>query len=111
MTEMTADRRGALAGFTITPADAGDHDTLGALHAACFSSPWSAEEISHLLAPPNMLAFLAHDHRHGAAHCGFIMVRHAADETEILTLGVVPPARRRGRCNGLARGGIGGTGG
>lgn len=101
MTGTLTDRNGAVAGITMGPADADDLDTLGALHAACFSSAWPAHDFAELLAPQYMFAFMAQDHRQGAAPCGFIVVRHAADEAEILTLGVDPSARRRGVATAL----------
>jgi len=68
----------------ISPADAG---LLADLHAMAFDHAWSAVEFSALL--------------NGAATGwrtadGFILVRQAAGEAEILTLAVAPAARRRG---------------
>jgi len=68
----------------MTPAD------LAALHRACFimPRPWSASEISGLLALPG--CFLETE-----SH-GFLMGRAMADEAELLTLAVDPAARRLG---------------
>lgn len=63
---------------------------LAFLHAVCFSRPraWSAAEFTGLLGSPGV--FLC-----GAA-AGFVMGRVVADEAEVLTLAVAPPARRAG---------------
>ena len=63
---------------------------LAALHAKCFAETWSAEWIASLLAQPGAFACLAED------DTGFILVRAAGDEAEVLTLAVEPAARRRG---------------
>lgn len=62
-----------------------------ALHAACFSAAeaWGAEAIALMLELPGAFGVL----RPGA---GFVLARVAADEAEILTLAVVPAARRAG---------------
>lgn len=61
--------------------------------------PWSPDEFSALLATPGCFGHVlvdGDDHR----PCGLILLRVAADEAEILTIGVVP--ERRGR-RGAAR--------
>jgi len=66
----------------------GDPATLAALHATSFPDAWNAKSIADLLAGPGVFAFAADD--------GFVMVRVAAGEAEILTLAVVPEARGKG---------------
>ncbi|MGC9953856.1 MAG: ribosomal protein S18-alanine N-acetyltransferase [Rhizomicrobium sp.] len=68
-----------------------DVDILARLHAASFADAWSAEWIAKLLAQPGTFAFVA-----GGEVGGFILVRAAGGEAEILTLAVAPAARRRG---------------
>jgi ribosomal-protein-alanine N-acetyltransferase len=68
-----------------------DTDVLAHLHATSFADAWSAEWLAKLLVQPGTFAFLA-DGDSG----GFILVRAAGGEAEILTLAVVPAARRRG---------------
>jgi ribosomal-protein-alanine N-acetyltransferase len=66
---------------------------LAAIHAAAFSgshdSPWSAAAFAALLDQPGVFAIESRD--------GFILMRAAADEAEILTLAVRPEARRGGQ--------------
>jgi tRNA threonylcarbamoyladenosine biosynthesis protein TsaB len=75
--------------------EAGEPDVAGLarVHAASFAEAWSAASIAGLLATPGTFALLA---RQDGEAVGFILVRAAADEAEILSLGVVPAWRRRG---------------
>ena len=66
-------------------------EILARLHAASFADGWSAEWIAKLLVLPGTFAFLA-----GGECGGFVLVRVADGEAEILTLAVAPAARRRG---------------
>ncbi|MBX3503699.1 MAG: GNAT family N-acetyltransferase [Alphaproteobacteria bacterium] len=70
-----------------------------ALYRLVFPQPWerswSAAEFSALLATPGCFGHLLVEPGDGAA-CGLILLRAAADEAEILTLGVTPQRRRRG---------------
>ena len=61
---------------------------LAALHAEAFDAPWDAAAFESLLGQAGV--HLAEDPD------GFILMRTAADEAEILTLAVRPGARRRG---------------
>ena len=67
--------------------------TLAALHALCFAQGWSARSIGQLLGTQGAFALLAEQ---GGAACGFIIIRVAADEAEILSIGVPGPGRRLG---------------
>jgi len=71
------------------------HDTqsLAAIHAQCFAEPWTDASIATSLGKPGVYAC-------GGAY-GFVLMRVAADEAEILTLAVVPAARRRGIASAL----------
>jgi tRNA threonylcarbamoyladenosine biosynthesis protein TsaB len=71
----------------VTPFDGAAAD-LAILHAAAFAKPWDEAAITNLLAGPGVFAF--------AAPSGFVLVRAAANEAEILTLAVKPSARGRG---------------
>jgi ribosomal-protein-alanine N-acetyltransferase len=68
-----------------------DIEVMAAIHAAAFASAdaWSAELFDLQLAMPNIFGLL-----HGKG--GLTLARVAADEAEILTLAVVPTARRAG---------------
>lgn len=90
---MTAAPAGDGAGRTVLAAGIGDAGEIARLHARCFDDAWSAESILALMRTPGAFAFLARD---GDAAAGFILCRAAADECEIVVLGVVPERRRRG---------------
>ncbi len=69
---------------------------MAAVHAASFSESerWSESAIVSLLAQPGVSALADTDG-------GFLLLRVAADEAEILTLAVAPMLRRRGRARDL----------
>jgi ribosomal-protein-alanine N-acetyltransferase len=72
------------------------HPDLGAmtrLHAECFVEAWSAESLGRLLTAPGAFALLAEVKGRAA---GFVLVRTAAGEAEILTIAVSPTHRRTG---------------
>jgi len=77
----------------IRPMTPFDLELVAALHAACFSEGWSAASIGALLAGPGAFGLLAASDGQPA---GFILVRPAADEAELLSLAVLPAWRRRG---------------
>ncbi len=74
-------------------------DDAAALYRQFFPQPWerpwSPAEFSALLATPGCFGHVLVD---GADDrpCGLVLVRVAADEAEILTIGVAPERRRRG---------------
>jgi ribosomal-protein-alanine N-acetyltransferase len=71
-----------------------DLNALARLHAECFpETPWSRSALALLLAQPDTAAFLAED---ASGLLGFVLLRRAADEAEVLSLGVAREARRRG---------------
>lgn len=75
---------------------------LEALHSAAFSAPWKSAEFETLLRQPGVAGWIA-----GAGSpTGFILVRSAADESEILTLAVDPGYRRGGVASGLLKSAI-----
>lgn len=71
----------------------GTAELLAALHRQCFDEAWSCASIADLLAMPGVSCFVA---AVADEPCGFALCRVAADETEVLSLGVIPEARRRG---------------
>lgn len=82
--------------IAVEPAGLAALDLLAALHARSFEEPWDRASIARLLALPNAFALIATAHGDaGAEPVGLAIVRAAADEGEILTLGVVPERRRR----------------
>lgn len=68
---------------------------LANLHSGLFETPWDAAAFASLLSHPGSTAFLA---RVGAPPqtAGFILGQLAADEAEILTLGVGKGSQRHG---------------
>jgi ribosomal-protein-alanine N-acetyltransferase len=70
---------------------------LAALHRHCFNEPWDVEAMAAMLAGGQ--AFIAGAER----PLGFALARLAADEAELLSLGVVAEARRQGLGNALLR--------
>lgn len=66
--------------------------TLAALHRESASDPWDGAAFATLLAQPGVLALLA---RQGGEPLGFILIRLAADEGEILHFAVLPAHRRK----------------
>lgn len=66
---------------------------LSRVHAACFADAWSADALKTLVQMPGVFGLLVEDT--SAIH-GFILCRVVADEAEVLTLAVLPTARRRG---------------
>ena len=65
---------------------------LAALHARAFPKGWSEAEIAKLMENPAVFAILSRD----PEPQGFVMAWAAATDAEILTLAVVPEARRKG---------------
>lgn len=80
---------------SIVAVDAGSVERLAALHRASFADPWDAAAIAGLLALPGTFA-LAAVAENPDGPLGFVLLRVAADEAEILTIAVDPGRRRRG---------------
>jgi ribosomal-protein-alanine N-acetyltransferase len=80
---------------------------LAAIHAQCFApaEAWDATIMAAELSMPGVFAFLSEpsfDEEGGNEEGGgMILARAIADEAEILTLGVVPAARRQGIARAL----------
>jgi ribosomal-protein-alanine N-acetyltransferase len=78
---------------------------LAGVHAAAFAGegrPWSAPEFVALLGEPAVAVRLTHSEQSGSfAAVGFALFRAVADEAELLTLSVLPEARRSGIGSGL----------
>lgn len=72
-----------------------------ALHAECFpEQPWSEAALAGLWGNPGTYGWIA---ALAGEPVGFVLARLAADEAEVLTLGVRPGARRRGLGGHLVR--------
>ncbi len=72
---------------TQLPSDA-DLSALARLHALCFADGWTEQALRDLLKTSGTTAFVAPG--------GFVLVRVAGDEAEILTIAVAPDTRRNG---------------
>lgn len=66
---------------------------LAALHAESFEEGWTAAAFEELLRMPGATAAIARDNDEPLA---FVLLRHAADEAEIITIATRPQAQRRG---------------
>ncbi|MEC9369557.1 MAG: N-acetyltransferase [Pseudomonadota bacterium] len=76
----------------IRAAVATDAPALALIHAACFPSGWSQDDLAAFAGDSTCLCLLC-----GVdAPAGFILCRSAAGEAEILTLAVRPDSRRQG---------------
>ena len=79
-------------GFAIRQAGTADAVQLAMIHQTAFAKGWSAKEMASLLGN-GATGWLASQ---AGAPAGFVLVRQAADEAEILSLAVLPAARRKG---------------
>ncbi len=66
---------------------------IAALHGQCFEAAWDAKAVTEILAMPGAVALIS---AQGACPHGFAVFRMAADEAEIITIGVIRDARRGG---------------
>lgn len=86
-------------GWRTEPLTSARCDEAAALYHLFFPQvwerPWSGAEFASLLATPGCFGHLLIDAKENLAR-GVILVRVAADEAEILTVGVVPACHRRG---------------
>ncbi len=88
----------------IIPASIAHVPLLAALQNASFpDDPWPESAFAPLLAPPTGLGLLA-DHE---TPIGFALARVIVDEAEIISLGVIPTARRHGYARVILRALIG----
>jgi ribosomal-protein-alanine N-acetyltransferase len=76
----------------LAPVTGAEAARLSQLHAVCFAEGWTEEAMTSLLKSPGVAAIGASE---AGTFVGFVMVRQAADEAEILTLGVAPSHRRQ----------------
>lgn len=77
----------------IEAATAEQAELLAGLHARAFDRPWSAGEISKLMDNAAVFAILSRSEREVQ---GFALAWAAAGDAELLTVAVIPEARRRG---------------
>lgn len=78
------------------PADA---PALAVLHERCFARSWDERALSQFIGVPDCLALICAPR--DVPPQGFLIVRVAADEAELLTLCVLPDHRRQGLARAL----------
>ncbi len=71
-----------------------DAQAIAVLHAGLFPTAWDGDAVRALIEHPASLALVAV--RPGREIVGFIIAQIAADEAEILTVGVAPDRQRHG---------------
>ncbi len=72
-----------------------DAAALALIHECCFERPWGEDSFRKLLESSAAFGYLAKSSDTENIE-SFVIARTAADEGEILTLGTVPEARRKG---------------
>lgn len=83
--------------FEITPMETADAAIAARLHDEAFPRGWSDGEFLSLLSQPAVFGFLIVDpSRRRAQAAGFVLVREAAAEAEILSIAVSATAKRSG---------------
>jgi ribosomal-protein-alanine N-acetyltransferase len=93
---------GAPFAYRLRAALPGDAGAVAATHRGLFDRPWQLDGLQRLLELPTVRAFIAEA---GTAQvlAGFILGQLAADEAEILSIGVAPAWRRCGIAGRLIR--------
>jgi ribosomal-protein-alanine N-acetyltransferase len=76
---------------------------IAALHARLFDPPWDEESVARLTEHPAAAAFVA-QLRDPKVMVGFVIAQIAADEAEILSIGVAPEWQRRGIARHMVEG-------
>jgi [ribosomal protein S18]-alanine N-acetyltransferase len=83
--------------YVLVPLTKADSANVAKLHVEGFQRPWNDGEFRSLLSENNVFGFLAKaEGKPQAAPTGFILLRIAAGEAEILTLAVAKSMRRHG---------------
>ena len=86
---------------TIKPVGPFDLGRLTRLHKSCFEDAWTRADLAHLLALPGGFGLIARCFDGGfpgvdaLRGVGFALCRVGADESELLSLGVMPTFRNR----------------
>lgn len=75
------------------PADAA---AMAAIHAACFPHGWDEAAMSWFVTAPSVLCLIGAVPSAIETPVGLLIARRAADEAELLTMGVAPHCRRAG---------------
>jgi ribosomal protein S18 acetylase RimI-like enzyme len=86
----------------VRAAVAEDIPTIATLHARCFAQPWNAASVAGLVSAGSLALIGGWP----GADSGFALFRGAADEVEVLSVGVDPEFRLRGMGRALLREGL-----
>ena len=81
--------------YAVEMMQAGDIDAVADIHAASFDDAWTAPMIRRILSMPGASGMVARSEDDGTV-AGFSLSRVAADECELLSLGVADAHRRCG---------------
>lgn len=84
--------------IVVEVASAPDPKILADIHADGFSHAWSGADIAKLVADPSVLVVIARRDRvlGSRSPVGFVMVRSAADEAEVLSIAILKRYRNAG---------------
>ncbi len=86
-----------MSGIEVTAAGPMDAEVLAEVHSQATDEPWDGRTFAGHLAIPGTVARLAGFAGNGAGGPGgLVLARVAGDDLEVLTVAVVPEARRRG---------------
>lgn len=92
---------------TVVAAGSSDVGRMAEMQATCFREPWGAVSLAKTLSLPGAFALLLRDTTPaGRIAAGFVVIQVAADQADLLTLGVIPGLRRRGHARRLLEEGI-----
>lgn len=83
----------------LLPVQATMHKVIAALHGHCFDDAWNAYTVGQVMRMPGAFGFLAvanGENGGGDIPIGFALASGAADERELLSIGVLPDHRRAG---------------
>lgn len=78
----------------VIPAGIPYAEVISVLHDACFNETWNEKAISDILSMPGAMGFVIHWLEEEPQ--GYVLMRQAADEAEILSIAVIESARRSG---------------
>ncbi len=82
--------------ITLTPVTPFFAAAIALLHGRCFTEPWPEAAAREILAMPGVFGLIGLIATAGKDAAGFVICRLAADECEIISIGVIPERRRAG---------------
>ncbi|MEO0542298.1 MAG: ribosomal protein S18-alanine N-acetyltransferase [Pseudomonadota bacterium] len=88
--------RSAQDALVVEPLTSAHLRSVADVHAQTFATAWTDGEIESLLSPSSSWALVARSVERAEKLAGFVIMRSAADEAEILSIGVKPSWQRYG---------------